>query len=221
MFFRGGLFKPRTSPYSFQGLGENGLSILHELKGMGLRLVTEALDERCLGLLGDIVDIIQIGSRNMHNYSLLKAVGEMGKPVLLKRGMAATIEEFLMAAEYIVINGNSNVILCERGIRTISDHTRNTLDLSAIPFLKRESHLPIVVDPSHGTGRRELVPAMARAAIAAGADGVMIEVHPEPQIAWSDGAQSMLPADFSNLLTDIARIAEAIGRKLWEKSPEK
>ncbi|MBN2432131.1 MAG: 3-deoxy-7-phosphoheptulonate synthase [Acidobacteria bacterium] len=218
VFFRGGLFKPRTSPYSFQGLGESGLSILRELKNMGMLLVTEALDDRCLRLLADIVDVIQIGSRNMHNFSLLRAVGELGKPVLLKRGMAATLEEFLMAAEYIVISGNRNVILCERGIRTVSDHTRNTLDLSAIPFLKRETHLPVIVDPSHGTGRRELVPAMSRAAVAAGADGVMIEIHPQPSIAWSDGDQSMFPADLPTLLLDIDRIAAAIGRKLWKKS---
>jgi len=220
IFFRGGLFKPRTSPYSFQGLGESGLSILRELKGQGMLLVTEALDERCLHLLADLVDVVQIGSRNMHNFSLLKAVGELGKPVLLKRGMAATLEEFLMAAEYIVISGNRKVILCERGIRTVSDHTRNTLDLSAIPFLKRETHLPVIVDPSHGTGRRELVPAMSRAAVAAGADGVMIEVHPQPAAAWSDGHQSMLPADLPTLLSEISRIAAAIGRRLWKKTPE-
>jgi 3-deoxy-7-phosphoheptulonate synthase len=218
-FFRGGLFKPRTSPYSFQGLGIQGMEIIEEIRSKGLCIVTEALDENCLHILEGAVDIIQIGSRNMHNFSLLKAVGKSNTPVLLKRGMSATMTEFLMAAEYIAINGNQKVILCERGIRTIADHTRNTLDLSAVPWLKKKTHLPVIVDPSHGTGIGELVPAMSQAAIAAGADGVMVEIHPDPKSAWSDGTQSIPMTDLPKLLRGLDKIAQAVDRSLAKKAP--
>ncbi|HUX08679.1 MAG TPA: 3-deoxy-7-phosphoheptulonate synthase [Acidobacteriota bacterium] len=209
--FRAGAFKPRTSPYSFQGLGEQGLKILADVRSeTGLKIVTEAMDEASLGLVEKYADIIQIGSRNMQNYSLLQVAGRTGKPILLKRGMAATIDEWLMAAEYILNEGQDQVILCERGVRTFSDHSRFTLDLGAVPAVKELSHLPVIVDPSHGTGYRGRVPAMARAAIAAGADGLMIEVHNHPDEALSDGVQSLDPVGFTNLMHELRRLAEAL-----------
>lgn len=218
LFFRGGLFKPRTSPYSFQGLGEKGIPILRELKErFGLRIVVEVLDERNLELLEPVADLIQVGSRNMQNFALLKLMGGARKPILLKRGMAATIEELLLAAEYIAVHGNPRIILCERGIRTAATHSRNTLDLSVIPILKQETHLPVIVDPSHGTGRDNLVRPMARAAIAAGADGVMVEVHPDPAQALSDGYQSITPEELHFLVGDLDRISAAMGTKLSKK----
>lgn len=218
--FRGGLFKPRTSPYTFQGLGFAGLDILRELKAQyRFVIVTEALSERCLEKLIGTADIIQIGSRNMQNFSLLKEAGCAGIPVLLKRGLAATMDEFLLAAEYLMAHGNSRVILCERGIRTSCCHTRNTLDLSAIPYLKEQSHLPVIVDPSHGTGRSELVLPMARAAVAAGADGLLIEVHPSPADALSDGYQSLMPDLFRRLVGEVDRVAVAVGTRLARNSP--
>lgn len=211
-FFRAGVFKPRTSPYSFQGLGEEGLELLKEIKkAFGLFLVSEALDEHCLEKMLPVVDIVQIGSRNMQNFSLLKELGRCGLPVLLKRGMAATLDEFLMAAEYIVTGGNSRVILCERGIRTFGDHSRNTLDLSAVPYLKRETHLPVVVDPSHATGCAFMVRPLARAAVAAGADGIMVEVHPDPTVALSDGPQSIDLAEFRLLVHELKAVSSAVG----------
>ncbi len=213
--FRGGAFKPRTSPYSFQGLGEEGLKILAAVREkFGLLVVTEAIDTESLNLVEEYADIIQIGARNMQNFSLLKRVGKSAKPVLLKRGMSATLQELLMAAEYIVSEGNPNVILCERGVRTFADHTRNTLDLSAIPFVERTSHLPIIADPSHGTGRREKVLPMSRAAVAAGADGLLIEVHHKPEEALSDGQESIYPEQFAVLMKEVAGIAEVIGREV-------
>ncbi len=213
--FRGGAFKPRTSPYSFQGLGEEGLKILAEVRDkFGLSVVTEAIDSESLNLVEEYADIIQIGARNMQNFSLLKHAGKAKKPVLLKRGMSATLQELLMAAEYIVSEGNSNVILCERGVRTFADHTRYTLDLSAIPFVERTSHLPIIADPSHGTGRREKVLPMSRAAVAAGADGLLIEVHHKPDEALSDGPESIYPEQFEVLMKEISEIAKVIGREV-------
>ncbi|MBI4652527.1 3-deoxy-7-phosphoheptulonate synthase [Candidatus Desantisbacteria bacterium] len=211
---RGGAFKPRTSPYDFQGLGEEGLKILVEVKKkIGLPVVTEVMDTRDVESVVEHADIIQIGARNMQNFNLLKEVGKYRKPVLLKRGISATIKEFLMSAEYIMSEGNNNVILCERGIRTFSsDETRNTLDLSAIPVLKRLTHLPIVVDPSHAVGRWYLVESMAKASIAAGCDGLIIEVHHCPEEAFSDGAQSLLPHKFEKLMQSLKPVAEAIGR---------
>jgi len=217
--FRGGLFKPRTSPYTFQGLGFAGLDILRELKARHrFVIVTEALSERCLEQLIGIADVVQIGSRNMQNFSLLKEAGGAGVPVLLKRGLAATMDEFLLAAEYLMAHGNSRVILCERGIRTSCCHTRNTLDLSAIPYLKEQSHLPVIVDPSHGTGRSALVLPMARAAVAAGADGLLIEVHPSPADALSDGHQSLTPDLFRRLVEEVDRVAVAVGTRLARNS---
>jgi 3-deoxy-7-phosphoheptulonate synthase len=212
---RGGAFKPRSSPYAFQGLGKRGLELL-VLAGRetGLPIVTEALDEEGAHLVAEVADCIQIGARNMQNYSLLRAVGRMKKPVLLKRGMAATITDLLLSAEYILNEGNEQVILCERGIRGFDTMTRNTLDLTAIPIVQRLSHLPIIADPSHGTGLRDKVTPMARAAIAAGADGVMVEVHPNPDRALSDGAQSLYPDQFAALVTELRAIAEAIGRNI-------
>src|SRR5215831_15158597 len=207
--FRGGAFKPRTSPYSFQGLGEDGLKILAEVRRQfGLLIVTETIDPENCNLVEQYADVLQVGARHMQNFSLLKRVGRSPRPVLLKRGMSATLEEFLMAAEYILSEGNYNVILCERGVRTFADHTRNTLDLSVIPFVKHLSHLPIIVDPSHGTGKRDYVPAMALASLAAGADGLLIEVHPDPDHAMSDGAQSLNFADFEKLLQSLKRLAD-------------
>jgi 3-deoxy-7-phosphoheptulonate synthase len=213
--FRGGAYKPRTSPYSFQGLGEEGLEILTEVrKEFGLGIVTEAIDNESLDLVEECADVIQIGARNMQNFSLLKRAGHSRKPVLLKRGMSATLDEFLMAAEYLMSEGNYNVILCERGVRTFSDFTRNTLDLSIIPAVQRRSHLPIAVDPSHGTGRRNKVLPLSRAAAAVGADGLLVEVHHDPDRALSDGPQSILPKEFEQLIHEIREIAAVLGRTI-------
>jgi 3-deoxy-7-phosphoheptulonate synthase len=202
--FRGGAFKPRTSPYSFQGLGEKGLKILDKVRReTGLPVITEATDNENLRLVEKYSDIIQIGARNMQNYSLLRLAGKMSKPVLLKRGLAATIEEWLMCAEYIMSEGNPNIILCERGIRTFSDNTRNTLDLSAIPVVKELSHLPIIIDPSHAAGRREYIAPLSKGAIAIGADGLIIEVHHDPSRALSDGMQSLYPSQFQDLVKEL------------------
>ncbi|MEA1979611.1 MAG: 3-deoxy-7-phosphoheptulonate synthase [candidate division Zixibacteria bacterium] len=211
--FRGGAYKPRTSPYSFQGLKEEGLKILAEVREkFGLLIVTEAIDTDVIEIVADYTDIIQIGARNMQNYTLLRKAGKLNKPVLLKRGMAATLEEFLMAAEYIMSEGNKNVILCERGVRTFADHTRNTLDLSSIPFVKRNSHLPIISDPSHGTGKRDKVIPLSRASLAVGADGLIIEVHNNPAQALSDGAQSLTLKMFAELMNDMRTISPALNR---------
>jgi len=212
---RGGAFKPRTSPYSFQGLGEEGLRLLAQARDeTGLPVVTEVIDPQMVPLVTTYADILQVGARNMHNYALLHAVGEAQRPVLLKRGMMSTIEELLMAAEYILSHGNERVILCERGIRTFEHYTRNTLDISAVPLLKQLCHLPVVVDPSHGTGKWELVDPVSRAAVAAGADGLIIEVHPHPEAALSDGVQSLKPARFAALMESLRPVAEAVGRTL-------
>ena len=212
---RGGAYKPRTSPYSFQGLGEEGLKLLKEAAvANGLSTVTEVISPRLVDVVCEYSDILQIGARNMQNYALLEAVGKTSKPVLLKRGMMSTIEELLMSAEYILANGNPNVILCERGIRSFEPYTRNTLDIAAVPVVKQLSHLPIIVDPSHATGKRNLVNAASRSAIAAGADGLIIEVHPNPEEAMSDGAQSLLPDEFATLMNDIRKIALAVGREV-------
>jgi 3-deoxy-7-phosphoheptulonate synthase len=212
---RGGAYKPRTSPYSFQGLGEQGLEILARVREeFGLPIVTEAIDQESLDLVVQYADCIQIGARNMQNFSLLKSAGRTRKPVLLKRGMSATLEELLLSAEYIMSGGNFQVMLCERGVRTFADHTRNTLDLSVVPAIKRISHLPILVDPSHGTGKRNKVLPMSRAAVAVGADGVLIEVHHKPEEALSDGPQAILPSEFARLVREAGAIAEVLGRKL-------
>ncbi|OGC10932.1 3-deoxy-7-phosphoheptulonate synthase [candidate division WOR-1 bacterium RIFOXYA12_FULL_52_29] len=212
---RGGAFKPRTSPYSFQGMGEEGLKLLAEArKKTGLPIVTEALDTRDVELVARYADIVQIGARNMQNFSLLKEVGKAGKPVLLKRGAGSTIEELLMSAEYVMSEGNREVMLCERGIRTLETYTRNTLDLAAVPVIKKLSHLPVIVDPSHGTGKRDLVGPMAKAAIAAGADGLIIEVHPHPNEALSDGPQSLTPEMFNSLMPELKAVASAVGRRV-------
>src|SRR5215210_7496837 len=212
---RGGAFKPRSSPYSFQGMGKKGLQLLARAKEeTGLPIVTEAMDAEGAELVAEIADCIQIGARNMQNYSLLKTVGRLNKPVLLKRGMAATINDLLLSAEYILAEGNENVILCERGVRSFDPAARNMLDLTAIPIVHRLSHLPIVADPSHGTGLRDKVIPMARAAVAAGADGVLIEMHPEPDRALSDGAQSLYPDQFAQLVGELRAVATAIGRKI-------
>jgi len=214
-FFRGGAYKPRTSPYSFQGLGEEGLRILAEVRERwGMRIVTEAIDNESLELVEEYADVIQIGARNMQNFSLLKRAGRSKKPVLLKRGMAATLEEFLMAAEYVMCEGNYNVILCERGVRTFADHTRNTLDLSVVPAVHRLSHLPILVDPSHGTGKRNKVTPLSRAAVAVGSDGLIIEVHNDPDRALSDGPQSLYPDQFDELMLEVRQIAAVLRREL-------
>ncbi len=206
-FFRGGAFKPRTSPYAFQGLGEEGLKILGKVRDeTGLRIITEATDTTNLTLVAQYADIIQIGARNMQNYSLLRMAGQLSVPVLLKRGFAATIEEWLMAAEYIMSEGNSQVILCERGIRTFSDTTRNTLDLSAIPAIKEVSHLPVIVDPSHAAGRRDYVIPLSKGALAVGADGLIVEVHTDPARAMSDGMQSLYPEQFADLMREVERM---------------
>ena len=213
--FRGGAYKPRTSPYSFQGLGEPGLKILAQVRErFGLGIVTEAVDNESLDLVEQYADVIQIGTRNMQNFSLLKRAGRASKPVLLKRGMSATLDEFLMAAEYILAEGNYKVILCERGVRTFSDFTRNTLDLAIIPAVKRRSHLPILVDPSHGTGRRHKVLPLSRAAVAVGADGLLVEVHHEPDKALSDGMQSILPDELRQLAEEVRQIAEVLHRRV-------
>ncbi len=212
---RGGAFKPRSSPYSFQGLGIEGLKLLALAKHeTGLAVVSEAMDEPGAELVAEYADCIQIGARNMQNYSLLRAVGRLGRPVLLKRGMAATIHELLLSAEYILAEGNPHVILCERGVRSFDNITRNMFDLNAIPIVQKLSHLPIIADPSHATGLREKVTPMARAAVAAGADGVLVEVHPTPERALSDGAQSLYPEQFTRLMIELRLIAEAIGRRV-------
>ena len=212
---RGGAFKPRTSPYSFQGLGEEGLKHLKDAaQATGMRVVTELMDVRDIELVEKYADIIQIGARNMQNFELLKEAGQSHKPVLLKRGLSATITEFLLAAEYILSQGNFNVILCERGIRAFEDQTRFTLDLAAVPVIKHLSHLPVVVDPSHATGHWEFVESMAKAAVAAGADGLMIEVHPNPEAALSDGPQSLLPQRFAALMKELKKVAKSVGRTL-------
>jgi 3-deoxy-7-phosphoheptulonate synthase len=213
--FRGGAYKPRTSPYSFQGLGEEGLQILARVREeFDLPIVTEAIDDASLKLVEQYADCIQIGARNMQNFSLLKTAGKSRKPVLLKRGMAATLEELLLSAEYIMSEGNYNVMLCERGVRTFADHTRNTVDLSVVPAIKRISHLPILVDPSHGTGKRNKVVPMSRAAIAVGADGVLVEVHHKPEEALSDGPQAIVPDTFDQLVREVDAIAAVLGRSM-------
>lgn len=212
---RGGAFKPRSSPYTFQGLGEEGLQILAEARqATGLPIVTEVMTESQIEMVLRYADVLQVGARNVQNFPLLKEVGKVDKPILLKRGMSTTIKEYLMSAEYVLSEGNSQVVLCERGIRTFETATRNTLDLAAVPVLKSETHLPVLVDPSHGTGQRQLVPAMAKAAVAAGADGLMIEVHPRPEDAYSDGAQSLKPSDFALLMSELKAFAQASGRHL-------
>ncbi|MFY9551337.1 MAG: 3-deoxy-7-phosphoheptulonate synthase [Thermoanaerobaculia bacterium] len=211
--YRGGAFKPRTSPYSFQGLGEEGLRILSRVRAeTGLPIITEVLDTETAELVAEHADCLQVGARNMQNFSLLKRLGRLRKPVLLKRGMSATIEELLLSAEYLLAEGNYDVILCERGVRTFADHTRNTLDLSAVPYVQRISHLPILVDPSHGTGKRAKVLPLSRAAVAVGADGLLIEVHHEPEHALSDGPQAILPEMFAELVAEIRRLAPVVGR---------
>jgi len=211
--FRGGAYKPRSSPYTFQGLGEQGLEILAKVRErFGLKIVTEAVDTETLGLVAQYTDIIQIGARNMQNYSLLKKAGQTGKPILLKRGQAATLDELLLSAEYILAENNPNVILCERGVRTLANHSRNTLDLSAIPFIKSSSHLPIIADPSHGTGRREKVLPLSRASMAVGADGIMVEVHNQPELALSDGAQSITLDMFRTLVKQLRRLAPTVDK---------
>src|SRR5512147_3228556 len=210
---RGGAFKPRSSPYSFQGLGEPGLEMLAEARQItGLPVVTEVMSPEQVPLVMRYADMLQIGARNMQNYALLQAVGRVNHPVLLKRGMMSTIEELLMSAEYILSNGNSRVALCERGIRTFEKYTRNTTDINAVPVIKQMSHLPLVIDPSHSTGKWEYVTAVARAGIAAGADGLIVEVHPHPEDAWSDGAQSLKPEKFAQMINEVRRIAEDVGR---------
>jgi len=214
-FFRGGAYKPRTSPYTFQGLGEAGLRIMAEIRErFGMKIITEAIDHESLALVAEYADIIQIGARNMQNFALLKLAGRTKKPVMVKRGLSATLEEFLMAAEYVMSEGNYQVILCERGVRTFADHTRNTLDLSIIPAVQRLSHLPIVVDPSHGTGKRNKVTPMSRAAVAVGADGLIVEVHNQPDLALSDGMQSLYPEQFEELMVQVRQIAAVVGREV-------
>jgi len=211
--FRGGAYKPRTSPYSFQGLGEPGLKILAKVReAHGFGIITEAIDNESLDLVEQYADVIQIGARNMQNFSLLKRAGRVKKPVLLKRGMSATLDEFLMAAEYILSEGNYNVMLCERGVRTFSDFSRNTLDLAVVPAVKKRSHLPILVDPSHGTGKRHKVLPLSLAATAVGADGLLVEVHHEPEKALSDGVQSILPEEFAQLIEEVRQIANVLHR---------
>ncbi|MDD5130647.1 MAG: 3-deoxy-7-phosphoheptulonate synthase [Candidatus Omnitrophica bacterium] len=212
---RGGAFKPRTSPYSFQGLGKAGLQMLREVgEELGLVTVSEVMDSRDVGLVADYVDVLQIGCRNMQNFNLLKEVGATKKPVVLKRGMASTVKDMLMSAEYILSAGNFSVILCERGIRTFEDSTRNTLDISAVPVAKYLSHLPIIVDPSHAAGKWSWVPALSKAAVAAGADGLIVEVHNHPEEAVSDGAQSLIPDKFNNLVNQLRGLADSVGRKI-------
>jgi len=214
-FLRGGAFKPRSSPYSFQGMGEDGLKIMREAADrFGLLVVSEVMEISQIPLMSPYVDMFQVGARNMQNFNLLRELGKVRKPVLLKRGIAATIEELLLSAEYLLAGGNYEVVLCERGIRTFETYTRNTLDISAIPIVKKLSHLPILADPSHGTGRRDKVPPMGRAAIAAGADGLLIEVHNCPDKALSDGAQSLYPEQFDKLMGELRMIAPAVGRQM-------
>ncbi|MFH1699708.1 MAG: 3-deoxy-7-phosphoheptulonate synthase [Candidatus Zixiibacteriota bacterium] len=212
---RGGAFKPRTSPYSFQGLGEEGLKIMREAAdAFGLAMVTEVISPQYVNLVGEYTDILQIGARNMQNFALLEAVGKAARPVLLKRGLMSTIEEWLMSAEYILSNGNPHVILCERGIRTFEKYTRNTLDISAVPIVKELTHLPIIIDPSHATGKRSLISPISKCGIAAGADGLMVEVHPHPEEALSDGPQSLHPEEFEALMNELKPMAQAVGRDL-------
>jgi len=214
-FFRGGAFKPRTSPYAFQGMGLEALRIMAEIRArFGLRIITEAIDNESLELVAEWADVVQIGARNMQNFSLLKRAGKLRKPVLIKRGLSATLDEFLMAAEYVMSEGNYEVILCERGVRTFADHTRNTLDLSIIPAVQRLSHLPILVDPSHATGKRDSVLPMSRAAVASGADGILVEVHNHPELALSDGPQSIYPDQFARMMDELEQIAPVVGRSL-------
>jgi len=221
-FLRGGAFKPRTSPYAFQGMAEEGLQIMAEAReAFGLLVVTEAICHESLALVDQYADMIQIGSRNMQNFALLKLAGRSKKPVLLKRGMAATLDELLMAAEYVMSEGNYNIALCERGIRTFTDHTRNTLDVGIVPVVKRLSHLPIIVDPSHAAGKRENVAALARAGVAVGADGLIVEVHSDPDLAYSDGAQSLYPYQFEAMLRDLRGIAGIVGRTMYEPQAER
>jgi 3-deoxy-7-phosphoheptulonate synthase len=212
---RGGAFKPRTSPYSFQGLGVDGLRILREVgNNYGMPVVTEVMDPRQVGIVSEFADMLQVGARNMQNFDLLREVGQAPRPILLKRGMSATVKDMLMSAEYILAAGNPNVVLCERGVRSFEDSTRNMLDLSAVPNVKGQSHLPIIVDPSHATGRPDLIPDMAKASVAAGADGVHVEVHDCPEKALSDGPQALLPDKFDRLMKDIRRLAQAVGKSL-------
>ncbi len=212
---RGGAFKPRTSPYSFQGLGKEGLEMLERARNLtGLAVVSEVMDTRQVETVARYVDMLQIGSRNMQNFPLLKEAGRTSKPILLKRGMMATIDEYLHAAEYLLSQGNTQVVLCERGIRTFESATRYTLDLNAIPVLKQRTHLPVIVDPSHGTGIRSLVPTMAKASIAAGADGLLMEVHYRPDEALCDGSQSLYPEEFERMMADLRKVAEAVGRSI-------
>jgi 3-deoxy-7-phosphoheptulonate synthase len=214
-FLRGGAFKPRSSPYSFQGHGEDGLRMLRAGADQhGLKLISEVMDASQIQLMDKYVDMYQLGARNMQNYSLLREMGKVRKPILLKRGISATLEEWLLSAEYLLSGGNTEVILCERGIRTFETYTRNTMDISAIPILKKLTHLPVFADPSHGIGKRDQVAAMARASIAAGADGLLIEVHCDPDKAWSDGAQSLFPGQFDRLMAELRIIAPAIGRSI-------
>jgi 3-deoxy-7-phosphoheptulonate synthase len=215
LILRGGAFKPRTSPYTFQGLGEEGLKILKDVSGeLGVPTATEVMDTRDVGLVAKYTDLLQVGARNMQNFSLLREIGQTRKPVILKRGLSSTIKELLMSAEYILSEGNFNVILCERGIRTFEDFTRSTLDVSAVPAVKQLSHLPIIVDPSHAAGKWGLVSPLAKAAVAAGSDGLLIEVHAKPEEALSDGSQQLLPQNFSLLMEELKRIAKAIGRDI-------
>ncbi len=212
---RGGAYKPRTSPYSFQGLGVEGLRILRQVgDDFGMPVVTEVMDPRQIGVVCEFADMFQVGARNMQNFDLLKEVGQTRKPVLLKRGMSATVKDLLMSAEYILSEGNPGVVLCERGIRSFEDSTRNLLDLSAVPNVKGQSHLPIIVDPSHATGRPDLIPAMARAGLAAGADGVHVEVHSCPEKALSDGPQALLPDQYAELMKELRRLAEVVGKAM-------
>jgi 3-deoxy-7-phosphoheptulonate synthase len=212
---RAGAFKPRTSPYSFQGMGNEGLRLLAEARAtVGIHVITEVMDVRDLDAVAAVADVLQVGARNMQNFTLLKAIGKLRKPVMIKRGLASTIEELLMSAEYVMSEGNHEVLLCERGIRTFETMTRNTLDLSAVPVLQRESHLPVIVDPSHGTGHWDLVVPMARAAVAAGADGIMVEIHPKPEEAMSDGSQALLPKTYLRMMDELGRLARVLGRKL-------
>ncbi|MDB5084999.1 MAG: phospho-2-dehydro-3-deoxyheptonate aldolase [Bacilli bacterium] len=216
---RGGAFKPRTSPYAFNGLKEEGLKIMAEAREQtGLKIVSELMDVENLDMFLEYVDVIQLGARNMQNFPLLKAVGEIRKPVLLKRGLSATIEEWLMAAEYVMSGGNDQVMLCERGIRTFETYTRNTLDLNAVPVVKHLSHLPVIVDPSHGIGISQYIPVMARAGLAVGADGLIIETHPHPEQALSDGAQSLTPAVYDSMMQDLSKIAEVLGRPFRQQA---
>jgi 3-deoxy-7-phosphoheptulonate synthase len=220
-FLRGGAFKPRSSPYSFQGMGLDGLRLLREVgDATGLLIVSEVMEISQIELMLPYVDCLQVGARNMQNFNLLRELGLVRKPVLLKRGIAATIEELLLSAEYILSGGNYDVMLCERGIRTFETYTRNTMDISALPVLKHLSHLPVVADPSHGTGRRDMVPAMARASVAAGCDGIIVEVHPNPDKAVSDGAQSLFPQQFEQLMDELRIIATAVGRSIGPRAHE-